>query len=153
MAKTLSDLEIPFGICGCFKGFDKETFEFNTNAPKNLFDKQFINAQTILKNLYNNGELFFYVPEILENINKQEMERKIIYFYKRLVSKVHKLAPLRVTVLKIKEYEVNKEKIDFERLESGLTRKLWLKLLKKKYPIDLIWLPQYQIIFKKENKF
>ncbi len=149
VAKTLSDLEIPFGICGCFKGFDKETFRFNTNAPKDLFDKQFINARTILNNLYNNGELFFYVPEILENINETEIEKKIINFYEQITSKVHELAPLRVTVLKIKSYEANKDKLDFKRLESGLTRNLWLKYLKTKYTIDLIWLPQYQIKLKR----
>ena len=59
--------------------------------------------------------------------------------------KLFSRTPLRVTVLKIKSYEANKEKFDFERLESGLTRKLWLKLLKSKYPINLFWLPQYQI--------
>jgi len=151
VAKTLSDLEIPFGICGCFKGFDKETFRFNTNAPKDLFNKQFNNARTILNNLYNNGELFFYVPEILENINEKEIEKKIINFYEQLTSKVHELAPLRVTVLKIKSYEANKEKLDFKRLESGLTRKLWFKFLKTKYPINKIWLPQYQINLKNNN--
>lgn len=149
VAKTISDLEIPFGICGCFKGFDKETFRFNTNAPKDLFDKQFNNAHTILNNLYNNGELFFYVPEILENINEKEIEKKIINFYEQITSKVHELAPLRVTVLKIKSYEANKDKLDFKRLESGLTRNLWLKFLKTKYPMDLIWLPQYQIKLKR----
>ena len=151
VAKNLSDLEIPFGICGCFKGFDEETFKFNTKAPKNLFSKQFINAQTILNNLYNNGELFFYVPEILENINEKEIEKKINSFYEQLVLKVHKLAPLRVTILKIKEYEANKEKLDFVRLKSGVTRKLWLKLLNTKYPIDLFWLPQYQINLKNDK--
>ncbi|MHA1756194.1 MAG: radical SAM protein [Promethearchaeota archaeon] len=148
VVKKLSDLEIPFGITGCFKGFDEETFISNTNANIALFKKQFENAKKILDNLGGKGELFFYVPEILQKMNEKEIKIKILNFSELLSSTIHKNAPLRVTILSIKEYEVNKTQMNFDRLETGLTKKIWFEILKDKYPIELIWLPQYQINLK-----
>jgi len=148
VVKKLSTLDIPFGICGCFKGFDEKDFEYNTRKNGKLFYKQFINAKEILNNLGKKGELFFYIPEILEKIKSDEIENKIFSLIELLTSKIHPLAPLRTTILYIKEYEINKEKMHKQRLESGLTRRKWFEILEQKYPLNLRWLPQHQINIK-----
>lgn len=145
---NLSSLDIPFGICGCFKGFDKKNFEFNTQKDGKLLDKQFENTKRILDNLGKNGELFFYIPEFIEPINDDVIRNSIIKFIEDIKKKVHNLAPLRFTVLDIHEYYANVENMIEKRLEKGKTKTIWFSILKEIYPIHLLWLPQYQIDIK-----
>ncbi len=148
VTKCLSELNIPFGICGCFKGFDETTFEFNTQRNGNLYNLQFENANKILNNIGKYGELFFYVPEIIEIISEKRIKKKILNFLELLRSKIHQLAPLRTTVLIIHEYDANIELMKMDRLKPGYTRELWLEILKELFTTKQIWLPQYQINIK-----
>jgi uncharacterized Fe-S cluster-containing radical SAM superfamily protein len=145
VVNELSHLDIPFGICGCFKGFDEKNFQENTKGDPKLFNTQFENAKKILSSLKNKGQLFFYIPEFTSLISENEMKPIINHFFNQLRQKIHQNAPLRITVLKIKKYEVNKNFFLNKEYQLGLTRKIWFELIKSNYPIDLIWLPQYQI--------
>ena len=148
VVKNLSTFDIPFGICGCFKGFDKKNFEFNAQREGKLLNIQFENAKAILDNLGEKGELFFYIPEIIEPTNDEVIRVKIIKFIEEVKQKIHELAPLRFTILDIHEYYANVEKMIETRLEQGKTKSIWLLILKEIYPIELFWLPQYQVDIK-----
>lgn len=148
VVKKLTEFNIPYGICGCFKGFDEETFEFNTQREGNLLQKQFENTKKILNSLGDKGELFFYVPEIIEVLSETIIREKIKKFIVKIQNEIHKVAPLRISVLEIHEYYANMEKMIKDRLESGLTKSIWFSILKEIYPGNLLWLPQYQINIK-----
>ena len=144
----LSEYKIPFGICGCFKGFDGNNFEFNTRRNGKLLQKQFKYAKEILANLEGKGELFFYIPEFIEIIGEDLIRDKITNFIEKVRNEIHELAPLRITVLIIHEYYANVEKMIVNRLEPKFTKSIWFSILQEVYPINLIWLPQYQINIK-----
>lgn len=172
-----NNLRIPYGICGCFKGFDAHTFEQNMAvsevgqasmlhspdfAPV-IFSKQFESARRILEAIGGRGELFFYVPEIVKcpipSIDvsdpvksgeiKADMNTRISQFVKRMRREVSLFAPLRTTILAIKEYESNKEQMITDRIPSGWTKQIWNEILEKTYALDWRWLPQYQIPLRK----
>lgn len=141
---------VPYGICGCFKGFDESDFIFNTGARGTLFDKQFINARACIDTTRyeghheGEGEIFFYIPEITENMPVDDARSKISSFIDRLRREVHVNAPLRTTVLKIKTYPTNEHRMKEGRFETGKTRELWLERLVDLYGIESVWLPQHQ---------
>lgn len=135
---------VPYGVCGCFKGFDEEDFAYQTNAPSTRYANQFRNARKIIQTIDGMGEAFFYIPEITEKISEAEVREKIRTFIQKQQD-IHQNLPLRTTVLELKEYNTNKDSIKKDRLESGLTKKIWLEELANIYPIMLRWLPQCQI--------
>jgi uncharacterized Fe-S cluster-containing radical SAM superfamily protein len=176
----LHEAGVPFGICGCFKGFDDRDFKFNTGLPESRLGEQFENAREILDALrgeaggliadgaVERGDLFFYVPEITQTTAgshppwRVEMfaEDAVTSFQRRMREEIHELAPLRTTVLSIKEYDVNSERVrrkwrgpidraaapvPFSRFPPGLTRWAWLEEINAHYPLDLRWIPQYQV--------
>ncbi len=150
---TLSRLMIPFGVCGCFKGFDRYQFQMNMGYDldpllrqgDSPFNRQLRNARTILDSITTvRGELFFYIPEVIQHMREDQIRDLIRFFIGRLVTEVHKFAPLRTTVLYIKEYESNKGTMP-GRVPSGTTKRLWNEFLLANYPKELLWLPQYQI--------
>jgi uncharacterized Fe-S cluster-containing radical SAM superfamily protein len=154
--KVINELNlyrIPYGICGCFKGFDAKEFCINTGCNNlSLYNKQFQNAKILVDSVGLHGEIFFYIPELVflikDTMDQLLLTNMISLFMKRLQTEVHLYAPLRTTVLTIKNYEVNKNRMPQNRIETGVTRKIWFDLLQKYYLMDLLWLPQYQIPLK-----
>jgi uncharacterized Fe-S cluster-containing radical SAM superfamily protein len=142
--------ELKYGICGCFKGFDPYDFKFNTgvwNENINLH-KQFENAK-LLVDTAKNDNIFFYVPEITsEPIN---LNKTIKNFIEKMQDKIHPYAPLRTTILKIKEYKTNKDTIKKRYFSTGYTKLSWLGILKEIYSTELLWLPQYQVSLTREG--
>jgi hypothetical protein len=159
---ALSHERIPFGVCGCFKGFDRHTFVANMedqfvheHDTATLFASQFIHARIILEWLNNyphgQGELFFYVPEIVYHV-KPFIKTLVNSFIERLSNEVHINAPLRTTVLRVKEYDSNKGAITADRVESRLTKQIWNECVEAKYPLELRWIPQYQVSMQLEKE-
>jgi uncharacterized Fe-S cluster-containing radical SAM superfamily protein len=158
VVRHLNNMDIFFGICGCFKGFDEEDFVFNTGSPESRYFGQFAHAQRLIYTINEGkkGDVFFYVPEITNPKYKDGQYMNAIKlvrnFIDALITMVHPLAPLRTTVLTIKEYTTNekrmKEKFSYtngERFESGFTKRLWNQVLEDLFEEDILWLPQYQI--------
>jgi uncharacterized Fe-S cluster-containing radical SAM superfamily protein len=84
-------------VC-CFKGFDNESFSFNTGAEGEIFNNQFELFERLLK---TGIDLYAYVT-LTGSINK-DIEQKVKIFVDRL-QKIHRNLPLRVVPLKIVEF-------------------------------------------------
>lgn len=86
------------GRVGCFKGFDEESFAFNTKSPASCFERQF---DIFGKVLDEDVDLYAYV--ILTTNNNQNIKEKISCFFDRLQS-IHHNLPLRTIPLEIIPY-------------------------------------------------
>ncbi len=149
-----------FGICCCFKGFDEDTFSIHSGLKPERYIDQWNNAKAIhgaMKELGIQKNLFFYVPEIafIRAGCNARVTSIVESFMTRLQETIHENAPLRVTVLSLKEYDANrgwKERLN-EKLGnghvmihgSGVTRRAWNELLERRFPPEMRWLPQYQV--------
>lgn len=88
-----------YGRVGCFKGFDKRSFSFNTSADPDAFSLQFI----LMRRLIVSGfDVYGYIT-LTSDIDKN-IEQKIIDFIDRLQHEVHELFPLRTIPLQIFEF-------------------------------------------------
>ena len=84
-----------YGRACCFKGFDRESFEFNTRARPELFDRQFVLAERLAR---LGIDLYAYVT--MTALNADGIEEKMARFVDRLQS-IDRLLPLRTVPLKI----------------------------------------------------
>jgi len=146
---------ISYGIVGCFKGFDAAHLQDNLSetiqtpeSATNLFIKQITNARTLIE--YGRDHIFFYVPEFLQMITLDDMKIRIDLFLENLRSMVDTNAPLRTTVLRIKEYATNKDRMSqiHRNVMTGDSKVIWNCLLQTLYKPEELWLPQSQIGFK-----
>jgi uncharacterized Fe-S cluster-containing radical SAM superfamily protein len=156
---VLDFYSIKYGICGCFKGFDEETFELYSGMQKSNWNVQWKNAMMIHDELETRDagwRLFFYVTEMAFAPNDGWIDERIEKFVTRLQEKIGENAPLRTTVISLKDYDVNvgwrdvmKKKIpaSWNPVPTGKTRQSWNAAISKKYPVNLLWLPQYQVPF------
>jgi len=84
---------------GCFKGYDPDSFGFNTSAEPNLFFEQFkLMRRLVLAGFDVYGYATFTSP------STKDVRRKIREFVDRLQSEVHELFPLRTIPLRIREF-------------------------------------------------
>lgn len=125
-----------YGKVCCFKGFDKNSFSFNTRLPEVYFDKQFENFERY----YTLGlDLYGYVTFTTDNINN--LKEKINKFIERL-RKIHPLLPLRVVPLKIAIFTpvLNRLNINYiQALEKQiLVYKEWRNQLEDIYDATLL---------------
>ncbi|WP_439880932.1 hypothetical protein ACSX1A_17495 [Pontibacter sp. MBLB2868] len=88
-----------YGRVGCFKGFDPNSFSFNTKARPELFYNQF----QIMKRLIATGiDMYGYIT-LTSNTDK-DLGRNISNLIDKLQEEVHPLFPLRTIPLQIKEF-------------------------------------------------
>lgn len=89
-----------YGRGCCFKGFDRESFTFNTKAAPELFDQQF---ELIRRHLTDGIDLYAYAT--LTAPTATRIEHRIAEFCDRLQD-VHPNLPLRLVPLPIEIYGV-----------------------------------------------
>lgn len=123
-----------YGRVGCFKGFDKESFSFNTKADPKCFEGQF----EIMKRLIRTGfDVYGYVT--LTTPNNQDIRRKVSEFVDRLQERVHPNFPLRTIPLRISEYTPTNARLGLEQkksLELQETAILaWNEELESRFPL------------------
>jgi len=88
-----------YGRVGCFKGYDPDSFAFNTRADPDLFGKQF----KVMRRLVETGlDVYGYVT--LTSANDQQIPQKVAAFVSRLQEEVHPIFPLRTVPLPILEF-------------------------------------------------
>lgn len=88
-----------YGRVGCFKGFDEESFSFNTKAEPELFNRQF----GLMRRLVNAGfDVYGYGTFTSPHSNL--VHRRMSNFLDRLQEEIHPNFPLRLVPLKIVEY-------------------------------------------------
>jgi len=145
------DARIPFAVIGCLKGMDDDDFIFNTQMHSSRLGDQLANLEVIYKMLYPKdygyyGQLFVYLTEITQKRLEYDVKMGLRTIFSRLAM-IHPKLPLRMTILKIKEYEANKDRMENsdERFPSGLTKQLWLEIINDNFSVSDCWLPQYQV--------
>ena len=106
-----SDIELirsykNYGRVCCFKGFDNESFSFNTRAKSALYDRQF----DLMKKILSLGiDVYAYVT--LTTPNSTDLENKIACFVDRL-QRLDRLLPLKTIPLEIKIYSPVKPRMN-----------------------------------------
>ena len=108
---TKSDIDLirsykNYGRVCCFKGFDDESFSFNTSAEPALYDRQF----DLMKKLLTLGiDVYAYVT--LTTPNSIDLENKIAHFVDRL-QQIDHLLPLKTIPLEITVYSPVKSRMN-----------------------------------------
>lgn len=124
-----------YGKVCCFKGFDKESFSFNTGLHKGLFEKQF----ELFERYLNIGiDLYGYVTFTTDNA--EGIEEKIGEFITRL-RRIHPLLPLRVVPLKIVMFSPMSHQMQNQHVSS----------MKNQIIVHNVWRKQLQSIFSSEQ--
>jgi uncharacterized Fe-S cluster-containing radical SAM superfamily protein len=124
-----------YGRVGCFKGFDAESFVFNTRATPEAFDQQF----KIMGHLLGLGlDLYAYVT--LTSSHADGLQDKIPVFLDRL-QELDQNLPLRVVPLQIQAFTPTKERLDPSRERSTHIQEeaisIWNSELEARFTSDL----------------
>jgi uncharacterized Fe-S cluster-containing radical SAM superfamily protein len=125
-----------YGRVGCFKGFDAESFSFNTKADPKCFERQF----EIMKRLIRAGfDVYGYVT--LTTPNDQDVRRKISEFVDGLQERVHPNFPLRTIPLRISRFTPTNERLGPEQKRSLELQETvilaWNEELESRFPLQI----------------
>lgn len=124
-----------YGRVGCFKGFDSESFSFNTLAAPELFDNQF----SLMKKLVD-GKFDVYGYCTLTSPSTSNIEQKVKRFVDRLQQEVHEIFPLRTIPLEIFAYTPTRHRMNAEHEKSMETQNIavavWKDELEKRFTVS-----------------
>ncbi len=134
-----------YGRVCCFKGFDDESFSFNTNAAPAEFDLQFERIDRLIKfgiDIY--GYATFTCPNVID------LKQKMAVFIDRLRA-INDLLPLRVIPLQIEPFTPTNSRLNVLR-SSSIANQLaavqeWSKCLDHIYPTSLRTRPIHEVSF------
>jgi uncharacterized Fe-S cluster-containing radical SAM superfamily protein len=123
-----------YGKVCCFKGFDNESFAFNTSAEPELFDRQF----SLMKSYVDFGlNVYGYVT--FTSPNRGSIGDAVPRFVDRLQS-IHTSLPLRVIPLEIQEYSTmvgrTKEVHKCAISNQHLANELWVQEIKSRFSAE-----------------
>ena len=132
-----------YGKVCCFKGFDEESFSFNTMAKPTLFSRQFELIERFLK---LGIDLYAYVT--LTTPNNNSILEKIHNFIDKL-QKVDFYLPLRTIPLEIKMYNPMNSRINNETNSAMKNQQTaidaWQTEIKSRYSKEDLLLPINEI--------
>lgn len=124
-----------YGRVGCFKGFDEQSFCFNTNMNSSLFHQQLELMTRLLKTKI---DIYAYVTFTTPSINN--LDYKISEFVDRL-QEINENLPLRIIPLEIKRFTPTNERLSCERTKAleyqYIVVKKWQEELEKRYSKEL----------------
>lgn len=126
-----------YGRVGCFKGFDEESFSFNTTANPNYYNFQF----ATMKRLIESGiDVYGYIT--LTAPNDTDIEIKIINFLDKVQQQIHPLFPLRIIPLQIFEFTPTKLRTSIVHKNSieiqNIAVSIWNNEIQKRFSKDII---------------
>lgn len=132
-----------YGRVGCFKGFDEDSFSFNTRAAPGLFARQF----AIMRRLVTTGlDMYGYVT--LTARDDQHVARKVEDFISRLQEEVHPLFPLRMVPLPILPFTPTRGRMDDTHHRSLAIQQeaaaAWESILAQRFTESVRQQPIYQ---------
>lgn len=121
----------------CFKGFDEDSFTFNTRADPSLFQRQ---LRLFRRHLREGVDQYAYVT--LTGIEDRGLEKAIDLFMDRLQS-IHPNLPLRTVPLRIATFGVLRGRCERENLDRAMHVQQeavseWQNQLVQRYPEDLL---------------
>jgi uncharacterized Fe-S cluster-containing radical SAM superfamily protein len=122
-----------YGRVGCFKGFDQESFSFNTKASPELFDMQF----KLMRRLVEAGfDVYGYAT--FTSTTDKDLPKHMATFVDRLQSEVHPLFPLRTIPLQILEFTPTRTRMGPEHERAMMIQKeaarAWSDELERRFP-------------------
>jgi uncharacterized Fe-S cluster-containing radical SAM superfamily protein len=125
-----------YGRVGCFKGFDAESFTFNTKADPALFEQQFV----LMRRLVEAGfDVYGYVT--LTSSNESNIETKVSEFIDRLQESVHPNFPLRTVPLRVSVFTPTRDRVGPEQEKSLHIQEIavtaWNNEVARRYPPDV----------------
>lgn len=125
-----------YGRVGCFKGFDEESFSFNTRARPELFSQQF----KLMRRLVDTGfDVYGYAT--FTSPSENDLEMKMKNFIDRLQSEVHQNFPLRTVPLRIFEFTPTKQRMNKDHVRAMEVQKqatdIWTLEINKRFGTDL----------------
>ncbi len=97
-----------YGRVGCFKGFDKDSFSFNTQASPDLFNTQF----ELMGKLVDFGFDVYGYATFTAN-DEKHISSKVGDFVDRVQEAVHPVFPLRITPLKITKFSPMEKRMKY----------------------------------------
>ena len=120
-----------YGRVGCFKGFDAQSFAFNTGAPSSHYDRQF----SLMARLIEEGlDVYAYVT--LTAPTSINLEAKIAQFMDRL-QEVGEVLPLRTVPLRVEEFSPVSGRLDDDRRQALVVQDdavhVWQSLLEERF--------------------
>ena len=129
--KYLSDENIQFlinyknyGKVCCFKGFDYDSFSFNTSLPKYAFYMQ----KELFRKYYSLGiDLYGYITLTTDNVDNIDIKIKNFIDY---LQSIHKNLPLRVVPLKILVFKAMEHRLTIEKKRALINQEIVLKAWK-----------------------
>ncbi len=125
-----------YGRVGCFKGFDRSSFSYNTGAAPELFDRQF----QLMKRLVDFGfDVYGYATFTAEN--ETTVRQGIVDFLDRLQQEVHPNFPLRTIPLRIFEYSPTRGRSENDPAAyrcQEIAAAIWGEQMKKRFPSTVL---------------
>lgn len=134
---------VNYGKVCCFKGFDAESFAFNTKAAPSVFDRQFE-----LFRRYHSLRLDLYAYATFTSPQSHDVPAKMSRFVSRL-QEIHSHLPLRVIPLEIRTFSPVSERMSDEH-EVALKMQAeaiacWNHELEQRFSPDERALPIYAV--------
>ncbi len=128
-----------YGRVGCFKGFDRESFGFNTAAEPDLFDRQF----DLIGRLIGLGlDVYAYVT--LTAPSGDGVAGRVARFVDHLQGVAPQL-PLRVVPLEVQVFTPVRARLSSVRRESLVHQhravEAWTRELERRFPVAVRNLP------------
>jgi len=124
---------------GCFKGFDEASFSFNTGAPSDQFEMQFVRFKKLLDAGFD-----LYAYATLTSSSTEGINKSIDEFMDRLQA-VHYNLPLRTIPLRICLFSATRRRSTPEQLASLESQHAalhaWQAALESRYSQDEISIP------------
>jgi uncharacterized Fe-S cluster-containing radical SAM superfamily protein len=125
-----------YGRVGCFKGFDEESFSFNTKARPELFDQQF----KLMRKLVDTGfDVYGYAT--FTSHSSKDLKTKMSEFIDRLQNEVHQYFPLRTVPLRILEFTPTKQRMNEDHVRAIEIQKeamdIWSYEIERRFSADL----------------
>jgi len=121
-----------YGKVCCFKGFDKQSYTFNSGRNSNNYDNQFRRLKAYIKAGF---DTYGYIT--LTTDNMIDITKKVETFIDRLQKDVHENFPLRIVPLKIFNFTPTNDRIQALHSQSfkyqRIVLDIWQETLNKKF--------------------
>lgn len=118
-----------FARVGCLKGFDSESFTFNTRVDGDLFEKQIELLGRFVKTGFDQ---YGYIT--LTNMNTDDLQSKVARLLDVIQSRVHPNFPLRIVPLRIFGFNTNENRYNKTAEENQFyALDAWMTEMKRRF--------------------
>lgn len=126
-----------FARVGCLKGFDAESFTFNTRADGALFDRQ---IELLGRFVRARFDQYGYIT--ITTMNTGDLQGKMARFLDAIQSRVHPNFPLRIVPLRIFGFNANANRYS-QQAEANQFRALdaWLAEMQRRFNAEKLATP------------